>query len=146
MKYVFQKNLNSFTYIEVIFVLLILSIICPMLPLLIKSISQFESISNYDNSELLYFTKDLTDDAKKYNKSTMIVDKYGKAITFKDETNSVTYKYKNNKIIKTRNNNGNITMLSNVIYADFKQSTHGFIKLNIILYDKGKHFEREIYF
>ncbi|PTK90658.1 hypothetical protein BUZ06_10900 [Staphylococcus gallinarum] len=146
MKSVYLKKINSFTYLELLFVLLVISIICALIPILIKSVSTFNKIADFDDVELIYLAKDLTDDQVVHNAKYVSINDVGNTLTLKQGNQIITYRFRNNKLIKTVNHSGNITMINNIRSVYFQKVNNDFIKLKLKLYIKGELIERQIYF
>lgn len=146
MRYVYHKKINSFSYIELVFVLIVVSIICSLLPILIKSITTFNKVADFDDSELIYLAKDLTDDQIVNRSKFIAINAAGNTLTLKQGNNIISYSLRNNKLVKTVNNSGNITMLNNIRSVHFQKVNYGFVLLQIKLFNKGELFERHIYF
>ncbi|RIO75989.1 type II secretion system protein, partial [Staphylococcus gallinarum] len=108
MKSVYLKKINSFTYLELLFVLLVISIICALIPILIKSVSTFNKIADFDDAELIYLAKDLTDDQVVHNAKYVSINDVRNTLTLKQGNQIITYRFRNNKLIKTVNHSGNI--------------------------------------
>lgn len=146
MKSVYLKKINSFTYLELLFVLLVISIICALIPILIKSVSTFNKIADFDDAELIYLAKDLTDDQVVHNAEYVSINDVRNTLTLKQGNQIITYRFRNNKLIKTVNHSGNITMINNIRSVYFQKVNNDFIKLKLKLYIKGELIERQIYF
>ncbi|MEK4842858.1 ComGF family competence protein [Staphylococcus sp. FSL W8-0271] len=147
MKNVFTNKYSSFTYIEVLFALFITLLIFTMLPLLYKSISPIKHQSNFESSiDIEFFSRDLTEALLQRNSTAIEIEKKGRILKFDTRENTNRYEFKNNKIIKTINNTGNITLLNNVTNAQFILLKNKHIKLKLKMHYEGGTFEKTIQF
>ncbi|WP_445194700.1 competence type IV pilus minor pilin ComGF [Staphylococcus xylosus] len=63
----------------------------------------------------------------------------------KNNDKDIIYEYKNNKIIKSVNGNGNITILNNVKSVEFKIINYKTLKVNLNIIEKRNFYERQLY-
>ncbi|PTF26182.1 competence protein [Staphylococcus cohnii] len=147
MKNVFTSKYSSFTYIEVLFTLFITILIFTMLPLLYKSIVPTKNQFNLDSSiDIEFFSRDMTEAMLQNNSKALEIDKSGRILKFNIRKNIIRYEFKNNKIIKTVNNTGNITLLNNVKNAQFILLKNKHLKLKLKMYYTGGSFEKAVQF
>ncbi|MFQ3877640.1 competence type IV pilus minor pilin ComGF [Staphylococcus xylosus] len=66
-------------------------------------------------------------------------------IVIKNNDKDIVYEYKNNKIIKSVNGNGNITILNNVKSVEFNIINYETLKVNLNIIAKGNYYERQLY-
>ncbi|RIN02960.1 competence type IV pilus minor pilin ComGF, partial [Staphylococcus shinii] len=63
----------------------------------------------------------------------------------KNNNKDMIYELKNDKIIKSINDKGNITLLNNVKSAEFKVINFKTLKINLQIIEKGNFYERQLY-
>ncbi|WP_241957755.1 competence type IV pilus minor pilin ComGF, partial [Staphylococcus equorum] len=111
----YYKKIKAFTYIEVLFALMITVLLLTIIPSLFKSTTALSVLANdHLNIESEFFARDLTQDLMN-NKGDIMIDKSkGTQLSIKDKNKLISYSFKNNKIVKSINGKGNITLLNNV--------------------------------
>ena len=138
------KKLKAFTYVEVLFALFITILIFTILPSLFKTTHFIEArLSNQTNLDLEFFAVDLTRDLLAKNFQIIVSDVRKSKIVIKNK--DIIYELKNNKIIKSINGKGNITLLNNVKSVEFKVVNYKTLKVNINLIEKGDSYEKQLY-
>lgn len=116
---------NGFTYLETLFSLSIISLIAFILPATFGVFSQFGMIDTDLDGDI--FIMDIIE----VSKSSDEVEKKGtNAIIFETERGKIEYQLNNNRIIKSINNQGFITMLFDVKTWDIKEEKD-YIKIKI---------------
>ncbi|ATH59996.1 competence protein [Staphylococcus nepalensis] len=147
MKNAITNKVTGFTYIEVLFALFITIVVFTMLPLLYKSIVPLKHQSNFASSiDLEFFARDLTEELLLNKSQFFNIENRGHRLKITNKEKNIYYEFKNRKIIKTINHSGNITLLNNVIEAQFTMLKNKRMKLYVKLYNEGTYFEKEIYF
>lgn len=130
--------------IEMMLSMLIMLTLVQLIPFLLKTILIFNtSITSIADIELEFFLRDMIKDYKETKKVTVINHNI---IKFQRGDKAYYYKFKNNKIIKTVNNSGNITMLYNVMTFNVTELNNDNFLLDIKLQDKGETIEKTLYF
>lgn len=144
MKYAMVKKLKAFTYVEVLFALFITILIFTILPSLFKTTHFIEArLSNQTNLDLEFFAVDLTRDLLTKNFQIIVSDVRKSKIVIKNK--DIIYELKNNKIIKSINGKGNITLLNNVKSVEFKVVNYKTLKVNLNIIEKGHSYEKQLY-
>lgn len=146
MRYVINYNIKAFTYIELLFSLMITVIILSAIPSLIKTTTLLKPQHLYHiNTEIEFFARDLTNDLLAIKNGTTHTKANGKYLLFSNGEKEITYELKNDKIIKTIHGRGNITMLNNVKAINFKILKFNTIKIMLKIFEEGYVIEKEIY-
>lgn len=147
MKIVSINNVRAFTYIEILFALFIAVLIFSILPSLIRTTGTInEQIMNAQEIDLAFFARDLTHDLIKENAFILESQSDQRHIVIKSKQRNIIYEFKNNKIIKTIDGKGNITILHNVVNANFKIVNGKSIIINLKILEKGICYEKKIVF
>lgn len=140
------KKLKAFTYVEVLFALFITILIFTILPSLFKTTHFIEArLSNQTNLDLEFFAVDLTRDLLTKNFQIIVSDVRKSKIVIKNKDKDIIYELKNNKIIKSINGKGNITLLNNVKSVEFKVVNYKTLKVNLNIIEKGHCYEKQLY-
>ncbi|MEB8086784.1 ComGF family competence protein [Staphylococcus pseudoxylosus] len=140
------KKLKAFTYVEVLFALFITILIFTILPSLFKTTHFIEArLSNQTNLDLEFFAVDLTRDLLTKNFQIIVSDVRKSKIVIKNKDKDIIYELKNNKIIKSINGKGNITLLNNVKSVEFKVVNYKTLKVNLNIIEKGHSYEKQLY-
>ncbi|MCE5001988.1 competence type IV pilus minor pilin ComGF [Staphylococcus pseudoxylosus] len=146
MKNAMVKKLKAFTYVEVLFALFITILIFTILPSLFKTTHFIEArLSNQTNLDLEFFAVDLTRDLLAKNPQIIVNDVRKSKIVIKNKDKDIIYELKNNKIIKSINGKGNITLLNNVKSVEFKVVNYKTLKVNLNIIEKGNAYEKQLY-
>lgn len=146
MKNAMVKRFKAFTYIEVLFALFITILIFTILPVLFKTTHFIETrLATQSNLDLEFFAVDLTRDLLEKNSRIIENDIRKNKIVIKNNDKDIVYEYKNNKIIKSVNGNGNITILNNVKSVEFKIINYETLKVNLNIIEKRNFYERQLY-
>ena len=146
MRYVINYNIKAFTYIELLFSLMITVIILSAIPSLIKTTTLLKPQHLYHiNTEFDFFARDLTNDLLAIKNGTTHTKANGKYLLFSNGEKEISYELKNDKIIKTIHGRGNITMLNNVKAINFKILKFNTIKIMLKIFEEGYVIEKEIY-
>ncbi|MEB7752591.1 competence type IV pilus minor pilin ComGF [Staphylococcus pseudoxylosus] len=146
MKNAMVKKLKAFTYVEVLFALFITILIFTILPSLFKTTHFIEArLSNQTNLDLEFFAVDLTRDLLAKNFQIIVSDVRKSKIVIKNKDKDNIYELKNNKIIKSINGKGNITLLNNVKSVEFKVVNYKTLKVNLNIIEKGHSYEKQLY-
>lgn len=146
MKNAMVKKLKAFTYVEVLFALFITILIFTILPSLFKTTHFIEArLSNQTNLDLEFFAVDLTRDLLAKNFQIIVSDVRKSKIVIKNKDKDIIYELKNNKIIKSINGKGNITLLNNVKSVEFKVVNYKTLKVNLNIIEKGHSYEKQPY-
>lgn len=146
MRFVIKYNIKAFTYIELLFSLMITVIILSAIPSLIKTTTLLKPQHLYHiNTEIEFFARDLTNDLIALRSGTMHAKANGKHLLFSNGEKEISYELKNNKIIKTIQGRGNITMLNNVTAINFEILKLKTIKITLKIFEEGYVIEKEIY-
>ncbi|MEJ7454511.1 competence type IV pilus minor pilin ComGF [Staphylococcus warneri] len=125
---VLKNKLPSFTFIEMIFSLLITIVLLSTVPLTIKIISQYKQIALENSSiEFELFHSDLLKEQKEDVLKPIIKDKHTLHLINKEK--NTEYIFKNNKIYKKINGKGNITLLNQVSMVKMIKSNDNIIKI-----------------
>ncbi|WP_323705719.1 competence type IV pilus minor pilin ComGF [Mammaliicoccus sciuri] len=141
-KYVLKNN-KGFTMIEMLLSLSFLLIILALVPLLIKSLYLFkDNAMDHTHFELMMFRKELSDEIKE---STLKLDSANNRIKFVNEIRSIEFTLLNEKIIKSINGRGNITLVNNVKAFQVDKISKETFKLFIIIRKGDKEIHEEIY-
>ncbi|RQM86562.1 competence protein [Staphylococcus xylosus] len=146
MKNAMVKKLKAFTYVEVLFAIFITILIFTILPSLFKTTHFIEArLSNQTNLDLEFFAVDLTRDLLAKNPQIIVNDVRKSKIVIKNKDKDIIYELKNNKIIKSINGKGNITLLNNVKSVEFKVVNYKTLKVNLNIIEKGNSYEKQLY-
>lgn len=125
---VLKNKLPSFTFIEMIFSLLITIVLLSTVPLTIKIISQYKQIALENSSiEFELFHSDLLKEQKEDALKPIIKDKHTLHLINKEK--NAEYIFKNNKIYKQINGKGNITLLNQASMVKMIKSNDNIIKI-----------------
>ncbi|MDG0822189.1 competence protein [Staphylococcus equorum] len=147
MKFAIIKKISAFTYIEMLFALMITVLLLTIIPGIFKSTTALGFLANdHLNIESEFFARDLTQDLMN-KKANIIIDKSKETqLLIKEENKLISYNFKNNKIIKSINGKGNITILNNVKAIKFRILKNKSLLVNLKIFDKDKTFEKQILF
>lgn len=147
MKFAIIKKISAFTYIEVLFALMITVLLLTIIPGIFKSTTALSFLANdHLNIESEFFARDLTQDLMN-KKANIIIDKSKETqLLIEEENKLISYNFKNNKIIKSINGKGNITILNNVKAIKFRILKNKSLLVNLKIFDKDKTFEKQILF
>ncbi|UXU85117.1 prepilin-type N-terminal cleavage/methylation domain-containing protein [Mammaliicoccus sciuri] len=141
-KYVLKNN-KGFTMIEMLLSLSFLLIILASIPLLIKSLYLFkDNAMDHTHFELMMFRKELSDEIKE---STIRLDNAHNRIKFINDTRSTEFTLLNEKIIKSINGRGNITLINNVKAFQVDKISQETFKVLIIIRKGDRDIHEEIY-
>jgi len=125
---VLKNKLASFTFIEMIFSLLITIVILSSIPLTIKIINQYKQIAIENSSiEYEFFHSDILKEQKKGAIKPVIKDNHTLHLINKEK--NIEYIFKNNKIYKQINGKGNITMLNLVAIVKIIKTNNNTTKI-----------------
>ncbi len=97
---------------------------------------------DHTHFELMMFRKELSDEIKE---STIKLDKVHNRIKFINETRSTEFTLLNEKIIKSINGRGNITLVNNVNAFQVDKISDETFKVFIIIRKGDKELHEEIY-
>lgn len=121
-------------------------IILSAIPSLIKTTTLLKPQNLYHiNTEIEFFARDLTNDLLAIKNGTTHTKANGKYLLFSNGEKEISYELKNDKIIKTIQGRGNITMLNNVKAINFKILKFNTIKIMLKIFEEGYVIEKEIY-
>ncbi|MBM0867960.1 competence protein ComGF [Staphylococcus auricularis] len=141
------QNLRSpgFTYIELLLALFVTSLILTIVPPLIQSTAFFNTrLNSHAEVDLAFFARDVTADLLEADNKTVEIKDKGHTLVFKKQKDTVKYTFKNKKIIKMVNNDGNITLLNRI--NAFNVSRDGkLIVIRVTLIEKGGSYSKTIY-
>ena len=129
---------NGFTLIETILGFMVQSIVIALIPILINILILFKSLVIYDDTytfELM--VKELSDSIDKAQFSKIKLTPHKIILPLKHET--ITYTYGNQKLIKTVNGKGNITILNHISQIKFKKGSKNHLFMNV-KYKVGKEW------
>ncbi|WP_232234391.1 ComGF family competence protein [Staphylococcus auricularis] len=94
--------------------------------------------------DLAFFARDVTADLLEADNKTVEIKDKGHTLVFKKQKDTVKYTFKNKKIIKMVNNDGNITLLNRI--NAFNVSRDGkLIVIRVTLIEKGGSYSKTIY-
>ncbi|SCS22800.1 competence type IV pilus minor pilin ComGF [Staphylococcus caeli] len=145
MNVVIKNKYHAFTYLETLFTLFLITIIFSILPSLIKTVSIINNqVLNDSDIELAFFSRDFTQDLIDDNATILLKESNEHQISIKNTHKVLSYEFKNNKIIKTVNGRGNITVLNNVIMVHFKIVNNKSVVLNLKKVEKGQIYVKKI--
>lgn len=120
--------------------------ISTILPSLFKTTHFIEArLSNQTNLDLEFFAVYLTRDLLTKNFQIIVSDVRKSKIVIKNKDKDIIYELKNNKIIKSINGKGNITLLNNVKSVEFKVVNYKTLKVNLNIIEKGHSYEKQLY-
>lgn len=97
---------------------------------------------DHTHFELMMFRKELSDEIKE---STLKLDSANNRIKFVNEIRSIEFTLLNEKIIKSINGRGNITLVNNVKAFQVDKISKETFKLFIIIRKGDKEIHEEIY-
>lgn len=147
MEFAIIKKIKAFTYIEVLFALMITVLLLTIIPSLFKSTTALSVLANdHLNIESEFFARDLTQDLMNNEGDIMIDKSKGTQLSIKDKNKLISYSFKNNKIVKSINGKGNITLLNNVKAIKFRILKNKSLLVNLKIFDRDKTFEKQIQF
>ncbi|OMH90646.1 competence protein ComGF [Staphylococcus argenteus] len=121
-----------------------ISIILLIVPDTIKISKTFLNESkDLTSVDFEFFARDLIDDFKKIDKKQIEIKPHNILINKTNE--QIEYKFLNNKIIKTVNDKGNITMLNNVLSFSINKDQNDTLRISISL-KEGELIRKKILF
>ncbi|OAF04251.1 competence protein ComGF [Staphylococcus argenteus] len=121
-----------------------ISIILLIVPDTIKISKTFLNESkDLTSIDFEFFARDLIDDFKKIDKKQIEIKAHSILINKTNE--QIEYKFLNNKIIKTVNDKGNITMLNNVLSFSINKDQNATLRISISL-KEGELIRKKIIF
>ncbi|MFO3688321.1 competence type IV pilus minor pilin ComGF [Staphylococcus felis] len=136
---------NGFTLIESIFALFIHSLIVILIPILIYTLQNYKSFIIDDNTYTIeLMAKEVASQIHSANFIT--IPPKQNEITVKINTEFITFKEKNFKLIKTVNNKGNITVLNQVKHISYKKLPHKHVIMSFKYLEGEKWYDKEILF
>lgn len=125
---VLRNRIQGFTFIEMIFALLITIVILTSLPLTIKLVSHYKALANENSSiEFEFFHRDLIRDINQHNLKLFMKNNH--TLILRNNESSIEYTFKNNKVYKQINGKGNVTLLNQVIVEKIIKSNDNVIKI-----------------
>ncbi len=125
---VLRNRLQGFTFIEMIFALLITIVILTSLPLTIKLVSHYKALANENSSiEFEFFHRDLIRDINQHNLKLFMKNNH--TLILRNNESSIEYTFKNNKVYKQINGKGNVNLLNQVIVEKIIKSNDNVIKI-----------------
>lgn len=125
---VLRNRIQGFTFIEMIFALLITIVILTSLPLTIKLVSHYKALANENSSiEFEFFHRDLIRDINQNNLKLFVKNKH--TFILRNNESGVEYTFKNNKVYKQINGKGNVTLLNQVNVEKIIKSNDKIIKI-----------------
>ncbi|CDR21691.1 competence type IV pilus minor pilin ComGF [Staphylococcus argenteus] len=144
LKNVFNIKSKAFSLIEMILAMMAISIILLIVPDTIKISKTFLNESkDLTSIDFEFFARDLIDDFKKIDKKQIEIKPHSILINKTNE--QIEYKFLNNKIIKTVNDKGNITMLNNVLSFSINKDQNATLRISISL-KEGELIRKKIIF
>ncbi|HCU0554163.1 competence type IV pilus minor pilin ComGF [Staphylococcus argenteus] len=144
LKNVFNIKVKAFSLIEMILAMMAISIILLIVPDTIKISKTFLNESkDLTSVDFEFFARDLIDDFKKIDKKQIEIKPHNILINKTNE--QIEYKFLNNKIIKTVNDKGNITMLNNVLSFSINKDQNATLRISISL-KEGELIRKKILF
>ncbi|MGZ1542827.1 competence type IV pilus minor pilin ComGF [Staphylococcus argenteus] len=144
LKNVFNIKVRAFSLIEMILAMMAISIILLIVPDTIKISKTFLNESkDLTSVDFEFFARDLIDDFKKIDKKQIEIKPHNILINKTNE--QIEYKFLNNKIIKTVNDKGNITMLNNVLSFSINKDQNATLRISITL-KEGELIRKKIIF
>ncbi|BCN88483.1 prepilin-type N-terminal cleavage/methylation domain-containing protein [Staphylococcus argenteus] len=144
LKNVFNIKVKAFSLIEMILAMMAISIILLIVPDTIKISKTFLNESkDLTSVDFEFFARDLIDDFKKIDKKQIEIKPHNILINKTNE--QIEYKFLNNKIIKTVNDKGNITMLNNVLSFSINKDQNDTLRISISL-KEGELIRKKILF
>ncbi|GBU01453.1 prepilin-type N-terminal cleavage/methylation domain-containing protein [Staphylococcus argenteus] len=144
LKNVFNIKVKAFSLIEMILAMMAISIILLIVPDTIKISKTFLNESkDLTSIDFEFFARDLIDDFKKIDKKQIEIKAHSILINKTNE--QIEYKFLNNKIIKTVNDKGNITMLNNVLSFSINKDQNATLRISISL-KEGELIRKKIIF
>lgn len=134
LKNVFNIKIKAFSLIEMILAMMTISIILLIVPGTIKISKMFLNESkDLTSVDFEFFASDLIDDFKTIDRKQIEIKPHSILINKTNE--QIEYKLLNNKIIKTINDKGNITMLNNVLSFSIDKDQDAILRISISLKD-----------
>lgn len=134
LKNVFNIKIKAFSLIEMILAMMTISIILLIVPGTIKISKMFLNESkDLTSVDFEFFASDLIDDFKTIDRKQIEIKPHSILINKTNE--QIEYKLLNNKIIKTVNDKGNITMLNNVLSFSIDKDQDAILRISISLKD-----------
>ncbi|WP_224757349.1 competence type IV pilus minor pilin ComGF [Staphylococcus schweitzeri] len=134
LKNVFNIKIKAFSLIEMILAMMTISIILLIVPGTIKISKTFLNESkDLTSVDFEFFASDLIDDFKTIDRKQIEIKPHSILINKTNE--QIEYKLLNNKIIKTINDKGNITMLNNVLSFSIDKDQDAILRISISLKD-----------
>ncbi|HBY82887.1 MULTISPECIES: competence type IV pilus minor pilin ComGF [Staphylococcus] len=125
---VLKNKLPSFTFIEMIFSLMITTILLTSVPLTIKMIGQYKQIALENSSiEYEFFHSDFLKEQKEGAINPIIKERHTLHLINKEK--NIEYIFKNNKIYKQINGKGNITLLNQVSMVKIIKTNNNITKI-----------------
>ena len=125
---VLKNKLPSFTFIEMIFSLMITTILLTSVPLTIKMIGQYKQIALENSSiEYEFFHSDFLKEQKEGAIKPIIKERHTLHLINKEK--NIEYIFKNNKIYKEINGKGNITLLNQVSMVKIIKTNNNITKI-----------------
>ncbi|MBE5664813.1 prepilin-type N-terminal cleavage/methylation domain-containing protein [Staphylococcus sp. SS60] len=132
LKNVFSINVKAFSLIEMILAMMVISIILLIVPDTIKISKTFLNESkDLTSVDFEFFARDLIEDFKTIDKKQIEIKPH--TIHINKTNEQIEYKLLNNKIIKTVNDKGNITMLINVQSFSIDKGQDAILRISISL-------------
>ncbi|WP_224757423.1 competence type IV pilus minor pilin ComGF [Staphylococcus schweitzeri] len=134
LKNVFNIKIKAFSLIEMILAMMTISIILLIVPGTIKISKTFLNESkDLTSVDFEFFASDLIGDFKTIDRKQIEIKPHSILINKTNE--QIEYKLLNNKIIKTVNDKGNITMLNNVLSFSIDKDQDAILRISISLKD-----------
>lgn len=140
-----RNKYYAFTYLETLFTLLIIIVIFSILPNLIKTVNIINNqvLNDYD-IELAFFSRDLTQDLIEDEATILLKESDDQKLSIENAHKIISYEFKNNKIIKTINGKGNITVLNSVNGVRFKILNNKSVVINLKKLEKGQFYVKKL--
>ncbi|MGJ5711862.1 competence type IV pilus minor pilin ComGF [Staphylococcus auricularis] len=101
-------------------------------------------MNSHAEVDLAFFDRDVTADLLEADDKTVEIKDKGRTLVFTKQKDTVKYTFKNKKLIKMINNDGNITLLNRI--SAFHVSRKGkLIVIKVTLQEKGGSYKKTIY-
>ncbi len=136
---------RGFTLIESFIALLAQCLIMMLMPIFIMTFSQLKHTLFDDRTyDLEMMIKDISDHLNRTDIKDVLILKKG--IEIQNKQSKITYYLQNQKIIKTVNHRGNITLCNEVMNVVFTKVSNKYILMHIKYRERNGFHEKEILF
>lgn len=143
-KFVSDLVIKGFTFIEMLISLFITLLILTVMPNLIRLTDTYLiNAYEFDQSEYSFFQVDLNKMTNSKTITMKLINNHTIMIQRQHQNDYI--KFHNHKIIFESNSKGNITLLNNVLYANFISRQRGIIEVILRIGNEVNYYDKTLF-